>query len=400
MYLKRLYLIIISSVLVLLLGISIFEFVYFRVSTSDMKISYEQEVTALEKAVSDYGPMGKVWTVTGKTSPGHGVTIEDLKPMDMLSKNIGKNYITDPNKIIGKYFKLAIIPGTPLTQDLFMDEIINDTSRQFEVVASVIPVGLKVGDYIDYRFLLPKGEDYIVMNHKRVQGLYGKVITLYMTEEEIHTYQSLLIDYFINDGSQIYLTKYLEPSIQKPAQNYYPVSNNIVYLMSVDPNVTELIEESIIEKKRAVLDNSLKDVRNEIISKIASGRASTQSDLNSANNEFNERLKMEEEQKNANGKDSSGAVIVQSDEAGSVQNPNKPEQNKETDADADIPKAIAPKNNNNGSKAKDDSASQNKAADTTSKSTIEKKPAVSENKKDTNNNKKASDDKKMDGVVE
>jgi len=385
MYLKKMYLIIVSSVLVLLIGISIFQFIFWNKNTKELKGSYEEEIVALEKAVSSYGPMGSVWTVSNQTSPGQEVTLEDLVSVEMLGKNIGKTYITDPNKIIGKYFKIALMPGTPLTEDIFMYEIINDSVRQFEVVSSTIPVGLQVGDYIDYRFLLPKGEDYVVMPHKRVEGLYDKVITLHMTEEEIHTYQSLLVDYFINYGSQIYMTKYLEPSIQKPAQKYYPISNNILNLMSIDPNVTELIEESIIKNRRAILENSLKSIQEDIISKIGSARSSIKSDLDSANSTFSERIEMREQQQLLNGENPSDTQ-TKTNESGSIPSSNKLQQNSNIieEERLDSTKEVT----------------QSEKVTQTEDNNNKPKPTTSEKKEDSSNGSKVSKEPETNGVVE
>jgi len=389
MYLKKMYLIIISSVVVLLIGIGIFQFVYLKMNTAELKGSYEEQLISLETVISNFGTMGSVWTVSNQTIPGQEVTMDDLVPVEMLNKNISKTYIIDPKKIIGRYYKIALKPGTPLTEDVFMDQIIADTVRQFEVVTSTIPVGLQVGDYIDYRFLLPRGEDYIVMPHKRVEGLYGKVITLHMTEEEIHTYQSLLLDYFINNGSQIYLTKYLEPGIQKPAQQYYPIANNILNLISIDPNVTELIEESIIKKRRVILDNALKSVTEDIISKIGSGRTTIQSDLDSANLTFNERIEMRKQQNLLNGENSADALI-QSEESSPIPSSDKLKQDMK---DQDQQKLVEDVTQNEEA----DNIEQNPTTPDEKNSSTN--PTTPEKKNTSNNSSETIEENKIDGVV-
>ncbi len=397
MFLKKMYLIIIASVLVLLIGICIFLFVYFHKNANELKDSYDQQIAQLEEELLSYGPMTEVWTVSKQTLPGHEVSKENLKPLKILKKNVGKTYITDIKKIIGKYYKVSILPGTPLTEDLLMSEEIDDTMRQYEVVSTTIPVGLQVGDYIDYRFLLPKGEDYIAIPHKRVEGLYGKVVTLYMTEEEIHIYQSMLVDYFLNEGSQIYMTKYLEPSIQETAKQYYPISNNILQLLSRDPNITEDIENLVTRssKDRKSLEKEFNSITEEIISKILGGRSAVIGQMDSANGLLIQRAEIERQQNKVNGQDSNDALVIQNDSTDSIQ--DELEQNESANSDnPDVSEQTSPeeensqsnKDNSTGTKPKKSSIDSNKQND------LKK----NDNKPDGNN--KNSGKNLMDGVVE
>ena len=44
-----------------------------------------------------------------------------------------------------------------------MAEPIEDSTREYDIVANILPIGLKEGDYIDFRIVYPLGEDYIVL---------------------------------------------------------------------------------------------------------------------------------------------------------------------------------------------------------------------------------------------
>ncbi len=50
-----------------------------------------------------------------------------------------------------KFYKIAISSGTPLTDDMFMSEELDDTTRETDLIADSWSVGLKKGDYVDLR---------------------------------------------------------------------------------------------------------------------------------------------------------------------------------------------------------------------------------------------------------
>lgn len=263
---------------VVLIGTNVGQyFMIWKPKINELTVSYEQEVAVLEQKIEIIGPMVNIWTVKDGVDnlfAGKQIEQEDLMIKEMPESFVTQSLVLNPETIIGKYYRIGLLPGTPLSMDMVMEDPIDDTIREYDVVASVMPIGLKVGDYVDYRIVYPLGEDYIVLPHKRVEAIHDRTIKLKLSEMEIHYYQAALIDYFLQSqkGATLYLTKYLEPGIQEAAIPYYAVPNNILAIMTADPNILEIINAQLNGTTRKIIDAGKANVLDEDGSAIASGR--------------------------------------------------------------------------------------------------------------------------------
>ncbi|WP_433946688.1 hypothetical protein [Paenibacillus sp. SN-8-1] len=186
----------------------------------------------------------------------------------------------------------------------------DDTVREFDVVSSTLPIGLKVGDYIDYRLVYPLGEDYIVLSHKRVEELNGKTVKLHLSESEIHQYQAAIVDYYLKmqSGSMVYMAKYVEPGAQKQATSYYAVPKNILAIMAADPNIVEKVNAAINNNTRTIIEHGMSGVSTEQGSAINSGRNDIKSKIdegqtqatNNAKAKAEEEAQLKQQQQDAN----------------------------------------------------------------------------------------------------
>ena len=206
---------------------------------------YQQQVSVLQASLDSVGDITEAYTVIKQTEPGEQITDEMLDIISVPASMLNDSFVMDPSLIVGKYSKVAILPGTPITSDVLMDEDINDknalyhTVREYDVVVNLWPIGLKIGDYVDMRIIMPYGEEYIVLSHMRVNGMSDKTVKFLMTEAQINLYQSALVDYYLNSaqGVSIYFTKYIEPGVQKPALITYKVSDAIMEAMKKNGNL-------------------------------------------------------------------------------------------------------------------------------------------------------------------
>ncbi|WP_239617496.1 SAF domain-containing protein [Cohnella mopanensis] len=251
-----------------------------------MTKKFEEEKAVLQATIDEYGPMVGIWTVKEGASelfPGKTIEETDLELREIPQSLLTRSFILDPEAIIGKYYRIGLNSGTPLSMDFVMDDPIDDTTRDYDVVANVLPIGIKVGDYIDYRIVYPRGEDFIVLTHKRIEAIHDKTMKLRMTENEIHFYQAALVDYFLqkSDGATLYMARYVEPGIQKPAIEYYAIPKNIQSIMMLDPNVAEQVNGEINDTRRKIIDAAILSVTAEIGSVISSGRSEIQGKIDS-----------------------------------------------------------------------------------------------------------------------
>lgn len=268
--------------------------------TKEITEKFEGEISQLTATLDALGPNVDCYTVTEEyTNHVNGDTtgqiIENnaLQVISVPSSLVGDTYVTDPSKIVGRYWKVNVHPGTPITSDLVMAEKYDDTLRDVDIACDSWVVGMREGDYVDLRFTLPFGQDYIVLTHKRVQSIGAKTIKLFMTEEEQHIYQSVIVDHYLNqkNGSRLYLTKYVEPGVQKKATTYYAASDAVKTMMLADPNIVSKAEIKIKSAFRPAIDGALNQFIDESVTlknqsgNISGGRSSHNGNISSDYNQ-------------------------------------------------------------------------------------------------------------------
>jgi len=170
---------------------------------------------------------------------------------------------------------------------MVMDEEIDDTVRDRDIILDRLTVGIEEGDYIDIRMTMPYGDDYIVLPHKRIYGINEGTIKLYLNEYEWNVYQGALIDYFLNAeyGCTLYADKYIEPGLQQDAVPYYAVPTNIASLLQKNPNIIDKEEAASLNEWRDSLEELLVIFRDESdtvdsdASKLSAGRSTLNSSI-------------------------------------------------------------------------------------------------------------------------
>lgn len=271
---------------------------------------FEGELSQLTATLDALGPDVDCYTVTEEYAKhydndtvGQAITENALQVITVPSSLVGDSYVTDKSKIVGKYFKINVKPGTPITTDLVMGELYDDTLRDVDISVNSWVVGMRVGDYVDLNITLPYGQDYVAIPHKRIQSIGDKTVKMYLTEEEWHTYHSALTDYYLHsqEGIRLYFKKYVEPGIQPKAIPYYAPSDAVRTAMLQDPNIVDKAQIQIQSAFRPPIDGIL----NEFITDqttvqgqsglLAGGRSAYSGDVQS---DF--RAKQQDKENNAN----------------------------------------------------------------------------------------------------
>lgn len=256
-----------------------------------LKESYDKKLAVANRTLDEIGPLIDCYTVAGDVTAGGMVkSTNDLVPLPFPQNYTNEKYILDPNKAVGKYYKINLHPGTALTEDLLMSDQVDDSTRELDLAISSWPTGLQVGDYIDVRIIYPKGEDYIVLSHKRVDAINGSTVKTKLSEREIHFYGAALIDNFVNAGagSTMYLTKYTDPGIQKPAIVTYNVPNNILTVITANPNIIDKVIDGSIS--RDIIESQFSGISDNLGGTLNSGRQQHQAKLDQAKEFYNSKL--------------------------------------------------------------------------------------------------------------
>jgi hypothetical protein len=237
-----------------------------------------------------------VYTVSAEKRSGEPFVIQDVETFPIPVTQVNDEYIFDLTELQAAVYKIDVKPGMPLVRSLFFKEALTQTDRYYDVVADLFPVETRIGDYYDLRIVTSTGLDYIVLAKKRVIGHYGSTIRLVLTEEEIHQYQSSLVDSFVNQGTYLYVTTYIEPALQKRASIFYPVSDTIRTLMEVNPNIVKLAETDLLAKRRDAFEKGL-EADSSLLGAIEGGRSWQRAQIVAAANARAKEL--EDERKNA-----------------------------------------------------------------------------------------------------
>ena len=158
-----------------------------------------------------------------------------------------------------------------LTRELVTkgNETMADDIRKQEYNMIVLPTQIQTGEYVDIRLSLPSEQDYIVVSKKEVEvpqidGVDSKdTIWLKLSEDEILSMNSAIIEAFKIDGAKLYATTYTEPGMQKDAVPTYPISKESLQLLENNPNVLQDMKRKLHERynvdQRNAINNELQN---------------------------------------------------------------------------------------------------------------------------------------------
>ena len=126
-----------------------------------------------------------------------------------------------------------------------------------------MPVDLAPDEYVDIRFTLPTGEDYIVASKKQVSipvvdGVYSTdTIQMKLNESEIMCMSCAIVENYKIPGSKLYAVRYSDAGIQDAATTTYIPSTSVVNLIKTDPNVVNSAIKALREPRKPEIDNAL-----------------------------------------------------------------------------------------------------------------------------------------------
>ena len=144
------------------------------------------------------------------------VISEDMISFTRVHKStIPANTITDKTgSAIGKVAKYSIAANVPVTENMLTDEIIASDVRSQEINSIVMPSDLSEGECVDIRIMYPNGTDYIVLAQKIVNKIENSTMWLELSEDERLLLNSAIVDSYLNSGTKLYATKYVDQDAQ------------------------------------------------------------------------------------------------------------------------------------------------------------------------------------------
>ena len=146
--------------------------------------------------------------------------------------------------------KLDLPAGTIITKNMVSEvgnELTSDQRiQEYSMIA--LPSQLVDGDYIDIRFSLPSGVDFVVLSKKKVLQCNKDTIWLKMSEEEILTLNNAIVEAYQATGSKLYATTYIEAGLQESAVPTYPVNQAVMSMIERDPNIVLEARNALVNR--------------------------------------------------------------------------------------------------------------------------------------------------------
>lgn len=143
------------------------------------------------------------------------VTPENRQEIYMLTGTNYNQYESVPtlDLLVGRKLKINVSTNTTLTEEMLVavDEEATDDLRLEEFAMITLPSDTNTGDYIDVRITFPTGEDFSVLTGKKVEKYTDNTVFLKLTEDDILTMGSAIVEAYMYDGTKIYATKYVDP---------------------------------------------------------------------------------------------------------------------------------------------------------------------------------------------
>lgn len=198
--------------------------------------------------------------------------------------NNGKEYVelTTPPLIAKIDMRInTVVTSSMLTKS---DEKITKDLRLQEYNMLQLASQIAPDDYVDIRFRLPSGLDYIVVSKKKIEipqieGVDSiNTIWLQLTEDEILAMSNAIVENYIVDGSLLYTAKYVEPGTQdKSIPTYVPSAEVQTLMRDNDPNIVETAKIELLNRynSNSGVRNNINDSKNAIDSDDAKSNISS-----------------------------------------------------------------------------------------------------------------------------
>ena len=173
-----------------------------------------------------------VYRLTSTIKSGEKVETNKIEKVKMAAKEVPTDYIKENVNVTSYKSKLNLQAGTILSESLlYENEKIQNSTRLVEFNMLTLPSYLRTGDYVDVRFTMPSGQNYIVLSKKQVVSLKNTTVGLYLTEDEILMMSAAIIESYVIKASNLQAIQYVEAGIQQASTPTYVVNNEVYQLI-------------------------------------------------------------------------------------------------------------------------------------------------------------------------
>lgn len=249
-------------------------------------VQRENEINNLQQQLDEIGDLVTVYQLNTDANSGTQMQDFQFSMVDVPEYSIPVNAITSLEDIEGFYYKITLNSGTIVTSDMLMQQKLTDDERTLDVVLDEIPIGIEVGDYVDIRIAFPLGQDFIVMSHKEVVEINGSTLKLIVSQQDFYSYQSMQTDEALFSSTKAYGSTYIEGGVQVAAQQYYPVSLDVLKTMLLDPNIDTSDYSDVLKRREQLEEQLLNSDKVTINEKVTNGKESLADKFKEAKDDY------------------------------------------------------------------------------------------------------------------
>ena len=179
---------------------------------------------------------------------GAEITEADVEAVEIAAATYTDAFLTDLSMLPALSMKTLLKGSIVESSDLTYEAYVVDKKFTREIAFQNLPMGLRVGDYIDIRFALPNGENYNVLSHIKVEYMNGSTISIRVSEEEWMILDAVMHDATVySNYTLLYMVRYLDPGADSSIA-FYPISTDLATFVQFSPNIkdtTRLINPSL-----------------------------------------------------------------------------------------------------------------------------------------------------------
>ena len=201
----------------------------------------------------------KTYVLTESVKSGNALDSSKLKQIIVDKSGVPDGAIDGGSFTENTIAKIDLAKGTILTKSMITesDTPLTDDLRLQEYNMISIASKAETDDYIDVRLRMPSGEDYIVVSKKQLEipeiGETESENTIWMklTEDEILTMSSAIVESYKMKGSILYTARYVEPGTQQKATPTYVPTAEVAELVRKDPNIVQEAATALVNRFNA-----------------------------------------------------------------------------------------------------------------------------------------------------
>lgn len=281
----------------------------YYVHVDKMKKNYESQISEKENTINELqtkinytGELTKAYELNKDVDGGTPINVDDFNEIEVPAK-MASNCVSDLSEMNGMYYLYSLKDGQVLTYNQVLDFGITDNMRLLDIQFDQIPIGIKVGDYVDVKISFTMGQDFVGMTHKRVVAINdNNIMKLVVDPKDMHVYESMKVDKALYDGTIIYAAQYVDGAAQISSKDYYPVRIETMTTLLQDPNITmdfsslSTADRTILESELNTNDKALRT----IMSQVNTAKSSMETSYKNALGNYNRAVeKAQQEAKKA-----------------------------------------------------------------------------------------------------